>query len=311
MSTNKNSTSITTTTPPTALARVAQFVTESRDKLSAYLPPKIDRERFMTSVFLAFDASPELQAAIASPQGKTSVMSALRLAACKGLSLNPQEGLAGFIAYAGKVEYRVYSAGLIALAIRDGHVREMRTRVIFANDKLELGEDEHGDTYRLTREIDNPGDVKGFLAIARIHDNTVRTLYMSAAQVDAWGERYGSRRKDGSLSPMWRDSFEGAGQKTVARQLLTKLHVAIPGLEEPEEVERVAAYVVEAVPEREERGRDISARGTSADDVKRQLEARGEISKAIEESRATVADPTSDADAEGMQAGTTEDGRPF
>jgi phage RecT family recombinase len=284
----------------TAIVRSAQFVTESRDKLAAYLPARVDRDQFMTSVFLAFDGNPDLQAAIASPTGRSSVMSALRLAACKGLSLNPQEGLAGFIPYKGAIQYRVFAAGLIAIAIRDGHLREMRTRCIYKNDTLELGEDEHGDTYRLARAIDDPGEIKGFLAIARLHDNTVRTMYMSAAQVNEWGERYGMRNRDGHLSPMWRDSFEGAGQKTVARQLLTKLHVAIPGIEEPEEEERIAAYVIEATPDR-------APRGTSAADVAAALAAR----TAAQAPREAVNPPGPDDQGAESVAGVDASGRPF
>jgi phage RecT family recombinase len=289
----------------TAIVRAAQFVTDSRDKLSAYLPARVDRDQFMTSVFLAFDGNADLQAAIASPTGRSSVMSALRLAACKGLSLNPQEGLAGFIPYKGAIQYRVFASGLIALAIRDGHLKEMRTRCIYKNDTLELGEDEHGDTYRLIRSIDDPGEIKGFMAIARLHDNTVRTMYMSAQQVNDWGERYGMRNRDGNLSPMWRDSFEGAGQKTVARQLLTKLHVAIPGIEEPEEEERIAAYVIEAAPEHTGR----PARGTSSADVAAALNAR--TTADAQRNATPPPDPSADPDAPGQQAGETKDGRPF
>lgn len=296
----QNQTQIEKAPPTTAIVRAAQFVNESRDKLAAYLPAKVDREKFMTGVFLAFDGNEDLQAALASPQGRSSVMSAMRLAACKGLSLNPQEGLAGFIPYRGAIQFRVYAAGLIALAIRDGHLKEMRTRVIYERDTLELGEDELGDTYRLARSIDDRGEVRGFLAVARLHDNTVRTAYMSAAQVEAWGERYGMRNRDGKLSPMWRDSFEGAGQKTVARQLLTKLHVAIPGIEEPEEEERIAAYIIEATPERAQR----AAKGTSPADVAAALAARTAPRDAV-----TPPDP----DAPGAESvnGTTDDGKPY
>ena len=229
-------------------------------------------------------------------------MSALRLAACKGLSLNPQEGLAGFIPYRGSVQYRVFASGLIELAIRDGHIKEMRTRVIYERDTLELGEDERGDTYRLVRSIDDPGEVRGFLAVARLHDNTVRTAYMSTVQVENWGERYGARNRDGKLSPMWRDSFEGAGQKTVARQLLTKLHVAIPGIEEPEELERVAAYVIEATPDRAPR-----LKGTSPADVAAALSARTDAQAA----RTAVTPPDPDAPGADSVAGVDAEGRPF
>jgi recombinational DNA repair protein RecT len=181
----------------------------------------------------------------------------------------------------------------------------MRTRCIYKNDTLELGEDEHGDTYRLIRSIDDPGEIKGFMAIARLHDNTVRTMYMSAQQVNDWGERYGMRNRDGNLSPMWRDSFEGAGQKTVARQLLTKLHVAIPGIEEPEEEERIAAYVIEAAPEHAGR----AARGTSSADVAAALNAR--TSADAQRNATPPPDPSADPDAPGQQAGTTPGKGPF
>lgn len=289
------------------LVMAAQFVQTNRDKLATYLPAAVDQEKFLTSVFLAFDNSKDLRDAITTPQGQTSVMSALRLAACKGLSLNPQEGLAGFLPYRGTITYRVFAAGLIELAIRDGHLKEMRTRVIYENDRLSLGENQDGDTYSLERSVDDPGELRGFLAVGRLPDNTIRTLYMTAAQVAEWGERYGMRNRDGKLSPMWRDSFEGAGQKTVARQLLTKLHVAIPGIEEPEEEERIASYVVEAEFVEPTPSRRVK-KGTSPADLAAMLDERKDGPQSAGEENTD--EPSPDAEnAEQGQAGNTSDAK--
>lgn len=290
--------------PQTDAAIAAGFVVEVKDKLATYLPEKVDRDKFLTSVFLAFDGNDTLMSALKTPQGRSSVVSALRLAACKGLSLNPQEGLAGFVPYKGQITYRVFAAGMIELAIRDGHLKEMRTRVIYANDTLALGEDEHGDTYRLERAVDNPGDLRGFLAVGRLPDNTVRTHYMTADQVAEWGERYGTRNKEGRLSPMWRESFEGAGQKTVARQLLSKLHVSIPGLEEPEEEERIAAYVIEATSEPAPARRGRPPKGTAPADLTAALEAKSKSRQAP----ATTPDTDEDAPRDALPPGEPDPG---
>jgi phage RecT family recombinase len=250
-----------------AIQRAAQFLVESQDKIENYLPPKVDRDRFLTSVFLAFDENEKLQKALETPKGKSSVMSALRRAACKGLSCNPQEGLAGFIVYDDKIEYRVFAQGMVELALRDGHVKEMRSRAIYENDEFELGEDANGDYYRLKREIKNPGEISGFLAVAKLNDGTIRCSYMTAEQAHRWGDQYGMRRRDGKLSPMWRDSFEGAGQKTVVRKLLSKLHIAIPGIDDDEE--SVAAYVEEAKPEPQRQ-----LKGHSSQDITKALTER-------------------------------------
>lgn len=246
----------------TGIQLAAQFVSESRDKLTTYIPSGVDREKFITSVFLAFDGNDALQTALTSKDGQRTVMSALRLAACKGLSVNPQEGLAGFVPYNGKIRYMIFADGLVELALRDGRVTETRTRVIYQNDKLEVGENERGDTYSLSKAVDDSGSIKGFLAVAKLPDGTVRVEYMTAAQVDDWGQRFGVKG-----SKMWRDSFEGAGRKTVLRQLLTKLHVAT-GMNDDDNTETADSFVspltLEIRPER----------GTTASDVREQLGER-------------------------------------
>jgi len=272
----------------TGIQVAAQFVAASRDKLETYIPHGVDREKFITSVFLAFDGNESLQTALATKDGQTTVMSALRLAACKGLSVNPQEGLAGFVPYAGKIRYMIFADGLVELALRDGRVTETRTRVIYQNDRLEIGENERGDTYNIAKAIDDAGPIKGFLAIAKIPDGTVRVEYMTAAQVDDWGQRFGVKG-----SKMWRDSFEGAGRKTVLRQLLTKLHVAT-GATDDDDTETADEYVSPITIEAR-----VEHRGTSSADVKAALDEREEKK------------PAADPDAPGQLAGTTEDGRPF
>jgi len=260
--TEKKQTGTKATDPGTDLAvRTSNWLTNQERVVNDYLPRGMDTRAFLAGASLAIGDSPELQRALQSEEGRRTLVSALCRAARVGLSLNPQDHESGIIAFKGRIQYMVFAQGLVADAIRSGAVKEIRSMVVYTADKLSLGSTEEGDTYTLETGLDDRGPIRGFLAVARLNDNTIRTHYMSEPQAREWGKRYGQP------GPMWTHSFEGAGQKTVVRQLLTKLHV------------RTVEDILEAAPEEAPPVTVVSepgAKGTSADDLVRTLEDRSE-----------------------------------
>lgn len=171
------------------------------------------------------------------------------------------------IAYKNKIAYQIFAPGHIHDAISSGKVVDVRTRVIYENDTLEITETDSGDSYTLRRSLDDPGAIRGFLAVATVPDGTKRIQWMTLDQAKDWGERFGTRKKDGGLIPLWTRSIEGAGQKTVVKQLLTKLHIAAPDLDIAEDGELRPVEVIDIPAE-------PSHRGHSADDVRTELEGK-------------------------------------
>ena len=255
-----------------SIIKPKEFLTTQRDVLAPLIPRNAREREFLNSAIMAIDENRNMRDALQTDRGRSTLLSALKRAAVVGLPIDPAHKMVNLACYREegggyKIEYQIMKDGYIELALRDGHLAEFRTRVIYENDQFEMGENEKGDTYSLKKAIDDPGAIRGFLAVGKLPDGTVRTLYMSRSQMDDWADRFGTRIKKGKnagqLIPLWTKTYEGAGQKTVARQLLTKLKIATPQDDYDPDPREVVIEKVE--------------RGTSSADVRAVLEERTAI----------------------------------
>lgn len=276
-----------------AIIRPTEWMTRQADLISGYLPKRVDPSMWRAGAALAIASSNDLISALGSDQGRRTLMSALCKAASTGLSLNPQDGQCGFIPYSGSITYQVFAAGLIAHAVSTGRVREVRSMVVYANDVIEITAGTGGDTFAIRRAIDDPGEIRGFVAVATLPDGSTRVHYQSVKQVREWGERFG-QRKQGKLIALWTHSFEGAGQKTVVKQLLSKLHLTPV---EDYEIDADGVVVTAASSPAPEHG------GASPADVSRRLAERAE--------REAEPEPGPGPETDGNGSGNTGGDLPF
>lgn len=210
------------------LVKKAQdWVEKTAHVLEDYLPPRVNERRWLAGAALAIADDDYLLAALKKEEGRRTMVSALCRAAQIGLSLNPEDKFAHLEARGGRIAYSLDAPGMIELGTRHG-IKEVRTRTIYDGDELAIKETARGDDYELTPAIDDRGDIRGFLAVAILPNDTVRVHYQTRQQVEAWRDKYGTKKKGGGFIPLWTKSFEGAGQKTVVKQLLSKLKIATP-----------------------------------------------------------------------------------
>lgn len=210
------------------LVKKAQdWVEKTAHVLEDYLPPRTNERRWLAGAALAIADDNYLLDALKKEEGRRTMVAALCRAAQVGISLNPQDGFSHLEARSGRITYSLDAPGMIELATRHG-IQEVRTRTIYDGDVLVIKETARGDDYELTPAIDDRGDIRGFLAVAILPNDAVRVHYQTRQQVEAWRDKYATKKKSGGFIPLWTKSFEGAGQKTVVKQLLSKLKIATP-----------------------------------------------------------------------------------
>jgi len=243
-----------------------------------YATRAYNEDAWLKSAMMCIVESEELQKCLATPQGKASLVHALRYAAATGLSLNPQEGKAALIPYAGKVEYQVMKGGMIALAMASGKVEFITADTVYENDDFQIEKTMDGDTYRFKPALKDRGDALGYFAALRMTSGTVHVKWIDKANMEkhrdhyAKGLRYTHEDKakgikKGELKPnhAWVKSFDGMSLKTVLKALLRSLEIS------PELTSAVVSddrfesgEILDVTPRAEEAG-------ASAEDVKEQM----------------------------------------
>ena len=214
------------------------FLKGLESTLPAYAVRNYKAETFIRSAMMAIVASPDLQECLITPEGKMSVVNALRMAAGTGLSLNPQEGKACMVAYSKKVgqnwiktaSYQVMKNGLIELSLESDKVDYITAETIRENDVFKIMKTPQGDSYTFSPDRKDRGEIDGFMAVLKLKDGRTITQYMTRAETEEHRDKYAKnpREKDGELKPghAWVKSFEGMGQKTILKKLLKSTHIS-------------------------------------------------------------------------------------
>jgi recombinational DNA repair protein RecT len=207
-------------------AEITRWLEGERDDIVRdYIPASTDEAEFLAGLRLVLLTNEYVGKASETEEGRANLACEFRKAASWGISVNPADGFVSFYPQDRRIIAHLDAAGLVEKLLRDGAARKCRTYTIYENDDLEIFEGSDGDEFKLRRALKEPGEISGFMVAVVLHDGTKAIHHITADQARDWGERFGRGQK--GLKPMWRNNFEGAGQKTVLRQLLTKLRVRV------------------------------------------------------------------------------------
>ena len=204
---------------------IGNYLHSISNNLSGYAMRDYNSEGFLKSAMLAIVESDELTKALQTTNGKATLYHALRFAASTGLSLNPQEGKAALIAYAGKITYQIMKSGMIDLAMQSGKVEFITSDTVRGADSFTIEKTMDGDKYSFIPSRKNRGDIDGFFAAIKLTDGSVHVKYMTREEVEVFRDNYSSYFKAKKTGP-WKTSFEGMGLKTVLKALFRGLNVA-------------------------------------------------------------------------------------
>lgn len=203
-------------------SRAAQeYMTKMLPGLTALAQRKYDPNSWARTVVLAIVESAELTKCLSTAAGKSSLYHALKFAATTGLSMNPQEGKCALIAYGGKIQYQVMKNGLIDLALADPKVKNFRTLTVREHDDFTIRQTLDGDEFDFSPNTTDRGEIIGFFAALKMEDGPSYVKYMTKAEVEKHRDQYSAmfKSKNKANSP-WTHSFEGMGEKTIAKALL-------------------------------------------------------------------------------------------
>ncbi len=257
---------------------VSSFLTVAQENISRYAARSYAQNEFLASASLAISETPSLRKCLENKQGKESLYAALKYAAVTGLSLNPTEGKAALIPYAGKVQYQIMKNGLIELAMSSGAVKFITSDTVRKHDEFKLTKMPEGDSYEFSPALTGRGEIIGFFSAVKLKTGDTHVSYMSDEEVKDHRDRYSSMFKANPGSSPWSKSYEGMGLKTVIKRLFRNVNIS------PEIDAAIGAddqsEAFEVIPEEP---------GYSGDDVKKKLEHKPKT-----EDKAPVVAPAGD-----------------
>lgn len=183
---------------------------------------------FLNSFMLAVEENEHLQNAILDPKSRVDVINSLKRAASNGLSLNPQDGMAGIHAYFSKkkkryvTSYQIYKNGMIQLAMETGKVIFLDADTVYEGDFFEIEKTINGDVYKHIPALKERGEIAGYYSGIKLDNGLTKVTWMTADQMKNHSQRYAASLEPGSA---WEKSFEGMGKKTVLKLLLRNIHL--------------------------------------------------------------------------------------
>jgi len=208
---------------------------------------------FTASVVAAVRESRELQECLKTPEGQSSMRSAICKAAVNGLSVDPVDNKAALIAYKGKVGYQIMKDGLIQLAQETGRVDIVKSEIVREADIFEIEQTTDGDKYKFVPARRDRGSVDGYVAACKLRDGSYQVKYVSRQEALEHGRRYASSHSiralltnrvkpdtiDRDLAAIqadknidyklkdsnWIRSFDGMGVKTALKALFSSLYL--------------------------------------------------------------------------------------
>jgi recombination protein RecT len=209
-----------------ALAVVNDSLANYKDEFVRLLGGSVDPEMFMSVAYEAFRTNRDLlQIALTAPD---SLMKALHDAAALKLVPNGVLGSAYIVPRRNKqtgrseAYFQVGYRGLEDLIMRSGHVSNIQSRVVYANENFRIS---YGTAPSIEHEPildgDKRGKVRGFYGVARMRDGTFVIDYMTVDQVNAIRDRSPSK------SGPWSTDYEEMGRKTIIRRLAKSLPMSV------------------------------------------------------------------------------------
>lgn len=257
------------------------FLQKFGKSLEKYAMRDYDQPTFLKSAMLAIVSNEELVKCLSTEQGKLSIFHALRYASTTGLSLNPQEGKAALIAFAGRVQYQPMKNGLIDLAMESKKIETITVDHVCTNDEFRIIKTSDGDKFEFIPSLDERGKVKGFFSAIKFKTGISYVKYMTKQEVEEHRDKYsqyvyykydnkekGIKKGDPIPDAPWNKSFIGMGEKTIIKKLLKSISIDISE-DLTRELEQDDFYEVDFTVEP----------GTSADQVNDKLKEKEEKPK--------------------------------
>ena len=213
---------------PTLAVELGQRQPQFRAALPAHIPV----ERFVRVVLTAIQTSPKL-----AQMDRASLWNACMRAAQDGLLPDGREG--ALVPFKGKVTWIPMVGGIRKKVRNSEAIATWDVHAVHAKDQFqfELGDDpyikhkpfmpkplersgaETDEQYRarLRAHID-PGPLIAVYSVAVLKTGEKSRDMMTRADVELVRDTYARKDDDGKFSPMWRNSFDEAAKKTLARR---------------------------------------------------------------------------------------------
>ena len=214
----------------TPAARVKGMLEKRIGEIANALPKGWDEKRFVRIALTAVSANPKLaQACALSP---TTFLGSMMTAAQLGLEPNTPMGKAYLLPYnnidknTGKkvpmVQFQIGVYGLVDLAFRSGHVKEIDTDVRRQKDFWKYEKGDESCLRHIPYDEGDRGEAIGYYAIVKMKDGAVHKSYMSKFEVMEHAKRFSKsyNRKTGTFSGPWATDFDSMARKTVLIQAL-------------------------------------------------------------------------------------------
>jgi recombination protein RecT len=213
---------------PTLAVELGQRQPQFRAALPAHIPV----ERFVRVVLTAIQTSPKL-----AQMDRASLWNACMRAAQDGLLPDGREG--ALVPFKGKVTWIPMVGGIRKKVRNSEAIATWDVHAVHAKDQFqfELGDDpyikhkpfmpkplarsgaETDEQYRarLRAHVD-PGPLIAVYSVAVLKTGEKSRDMMTRADVELVRDTYARKDDDGKFSPMWRNSFDEAAKKTLARR---------------------------------------------------------------------------------------------
>lgn len=201
---------------------VTDYLKRMGPEIARALPKHMDPDRLARIALTTIRTNPKLLSC-----NMQSLMAAVMQSAQLGLEPN-MLGHCYIIPYGQEAQFQIGYRGMIDLARRSGNIQSIAAHEVYENDHfiLKYGlEDtlEHIPYHlREDRDIDEPGEIKGFYMVAKFKDGGHQIHYMSKKEVDAH-----RKRSKASGSGPWVSDYIEMGKKTVVRSAWKWLPISI------------------------------------------------------------------------------------
>ncbi len=199
-------------TPKATMAGFEKFLRHQIPFLNALAPEGFSAERLAKMVYAAVARTPNLQNCTIE-----SIFRAVAQSCELGLALGSSIGEGYLVPYGQVCTFIPGYRGLVALAFRSGHVKSIRSKVVYTGDSFVYKDGltitlEHEPNFEASRD---PKYVTHAYTVVSLKDGGVICDVMTRSEIDA----IRGRSKAGGSGP-WVSDFSEMAKKTVTRRCL-------------------------------------------------------------------------------------------
>jgi len=215
--------------PKSPAQTVQEYLKRMGPEIARALPKHMNPDRLARIALTTIRTNPKLLAC-----NMDSLMAAVMQSAQLGL----EPGLLGhcyIIPYKDQAQFQIGYKGMIDLARRSGNIESISAHEVYKNDyfRLKYGLDdtlEHIPYHlREDKEIDKPGELRGFYVVAKFKDGGHQIHYMSVKEVNEHRDQSQNvqNAKKYNYKTPWDTDYIEMGKKTVVRSVWKWLPISI------------------------------------------------------------------------------------